>query len=208
MLILGIQLGIPSMNMGRASWNSGAGFNGNFDEDYTPEGYSITNNQITNNRAGDMVWVFGVITDKLPTEGQWYCEVVLSGNADNLYLGLVDARNLADATNTATSTGLFNNGIGWWENGGVNIDGSSSGVADSIDFSESGGEVLQFAWDADTETLQVGLNGTFSSSTFNRAFPEGAHIAVNCRKDTASAIVYTAAADQTYSPPTGYSPLS
>jgi hypothetical protein len=186
----------------------GGSFDGDFDPTYVPTGYSISGNTITNNSAGDMVWVFGVTKDDLPTTGKWYWEVELSGNADNCYMGIVDVGNLADATDTTSSTGLFNNGMGWWENGGVNIDGSSNGVSGGVDFSASGGERLQFAWDADAEELQVGLDGTFSTSVFSRSFPSGARIAINCRKETCSAQVFTAEVDQSYSPPTDYLALA
>jgi hypothetical protein len=179
-----------------------------FDTDGLPTGYTAdSSTQITNTGVTDNVWLFGFVTEALPATGQWYWEIDLAGNTDNMYVGLVDGDATADGANTGTDTGLFNSGMGWWENGGVNIDGSTQSVANGIDFSGNGGDVLQFTWDADTNTMQVGVNGSFSSSTFIRAFPTGAHIAVGLRKQTASATLVTAAGSLTHTPPSGFSPL-
>ncbi len=197
--------GVATVNIS-GDGGSTASFDGTFDADYVPAGYTIDGNQVTNDSAGDMVWVFGVIKDPLPATGQWYWEVVLGGDADNCYIGMVDGDSRSSATDTTASTGLFNNGMAWWENTGMSIDGSSSSVS-GLDFAATGGEVLQFLWDADTNTLQVGLDNTISASTFVRTFTGGAYIAINVRKPTCTAQVFTATADLTYAPPSGYTAL-
>src|SRR6056297_916645 len=57
--------GVATVNIS-GDGGSTASFDGTFDADYVPAGYTIDGNQVTNDSAGDMVWVFGVIKDPLP----------------------------------------------------------------------------------------------------------------------------------------------
>jgi hypothetical protein len=178
-----------------------------FDPNNLPTGYSITDEiLLTNDSEDNDARLFGVVAEPLPDTGQHYWELHLDGDVDNSYIGLVDGDHITDATSSATGTGVFENGMGWWENGGMNIDGSTSSVS-GIDYANSGAQVLQFAWDADTNTLEVGLNGTFSTSTFTRAFPAGAHIAVNLRQTTGECTLVTAEADFTHTIPVDFAAL-
>jgi hypothetical protein len=178
-----------------------------FDSNNLPTGYSITTETLlTNDSEDNDAYLFGVVAEPLPDTGQHYWELHLDGDVDNSYIGLVDGDHISDATSSSVGTGLFENGMGWWENGGMNIDGSSSSVS-GIDYANSGAQVLQFAWDADTNTLEVGLNGTFSSSTFTRAFPADAHIAVNLRQITGECTLVTAEADFAHTIPVGFAAL-
>jgi hypothetical protein len=210
--LLGIQSGLA----GFCRWVHGAGGGGGgpegldltFDIGIVPTGYTVSGAQLNNNGLANNVWAFGVIKDPLPITGKWYWEVHLSGDVNNAYVGLVDGLHKGDGDDTSADTGLFNNGMGWWENGGVNIDGSNQTVAGGLDWDASGDQVLQFSWDAEMQIMQVGLGGTFSSTEFQRLFGiRGAHIAVNLRQTTGQAIVVTDAASFAQTPPREFLPL-
>jgi hypothetical protein len=199
---------LPCLFGGGGGGPSGA-FDYTFDPDIMPTGYSAAGAQLNNNSLANNVWAFGVSKDPLPITGKWYWEIHLSGDVNNAYVGLVDGRSKGDGDDTSADTGLFNNGMGWWENGGVNIDGSSQTVSGGLDWNASGSQVLQFAWDAEQQIMTVGLGGTFSATEFQRVFGiRGAHIAVNLRQVTGQAIIVTEEASFTHSPPREFLPLA
>jgi hypothetical protein len=212
MTALGTTQRLDELGIGLGEFRPVGGSNGlyAFDATYLPSDYAISgvnNRVVTNSTLSDSPWLFAVTEDALPTTGKWYWEVALTGNTDNMYIGIVDGGSRADATSTATNTALFNNGMGWWENGGVNVNGSNQSIAGGADYSPSGGDVLMFTWDGDTNTMRVGANGGMSTSDFVRAFPGGAYIAVNCRKQTCSAQLIIDTLDLNFTPPDGALPL-
>jgi hypothetical protein len=176
-----------------------------------PVGYTSSGNVVTNNGT-DRYAVFGYGPEM---SGKVYWEQVrVAGNVTNSYTGLIDTADAATAySSAARGSGVHNLGIAWSPNGTLRERGFS--YTGFSTFGYLGSDVLMFAYDNATGNFWEGVNGVWGGGG-PASVPGGrltasfttARVSPQCRQVGVAWQLNVAAADLTYSPPAGFSPLT
>lgn len=135
------------------------------------------------------------------TTGKWYFEIIIDAIAVNNNMGVCDLGPVLDAFDFAAINVGIDAGGGTNKSANISFDGSPH--------SFSVGTIIGFAVDCDAPTVATYANnvanGTFSGSGL--ASPNGGYYPLCALNGTGTATdtLRTAAADQTYAPPSGFS---
>jgi hypothetical protein len=178
----------------------------NIDQTRIPTGFSATGQTVTNDSAGDQFTKFVIAENPIPV-GQWYWEVHVADAPATVdgFVGIVDATNIGEFDG---SVGFFDDGIAYREDGTVNVN-RNAGLGGDTSIPWSAGDVLRFTFDSDTDTFQIGINGTAPQTwDFTQtSFADQPYIAVNAGQNTSSLTIVTDVQQQVYAAPSGFEPL-
>ena len=126
------------------------------DSAYVPTGWSIANDRAGNNSGASGAGMFVVNDATLIVKEYW--EIEVKSAPTGMSFGVTKETNLVNYDEATTGIGAA--GIEWFADGSLTVDG----VAQAAISPFADGDVLMFAYDADTGDLWLGKNGTWEDN--------------------------------------------
>src|SRR6056297_662342 len=185
------------------------------DDTYLPTEYTIDGSNpriVTNTGGSTYANLFAVATDPIPSTGKWYWEINTIASLNNARFGITGSGQRSDATDNTSGTEFAEtHGIGVSESNQLIVDGTVNIGDGAGAFSAAGGDIICFAYDADSGELWGDVNAapnTAGSALATKTnWPGDIHIAMNLREDGCSAEILANASELNYTVPAGFTAL-